>query len=457
MAGSPHPLQEERDSPRAPELHHQVHRTDVDAQLERGSGDHRPQLAPLELLLGREPELARHASVVRRHRPRPETVAEVMGDALSELAGVGEDERRPVLGGELHQPVVDLAPHLVGGDGAQVVLRRLERQLPPSEMADLHHGASLGTTGEKGGECLHRFLGCREADQLRTTANLRLEPLEREGQMAPTLVPGEGVNLVHDDRLHVPERLATPGRGEDQVEGLGRGDEDVRRAAEHLRPLAGRRVASPHLDADGLGRETFPGRELVDGLERTEQVLLHVVAERLERGRRTPRDVRSSRRLSSASRSNRSSAARNAESVLPEPVGAAMSTSSPARMRGQPRLCGSEGVPSADRNQRCTSGWKSPSAGWTASAADANWNGSCGAAMPAFLNAGAVRVKSYPKRPGWTRFPPSQAVPDTSLRRCQTPRYQSTPGETRRCSAPVPPRDRVLRSPRVMARSPQKR
>src|SRR6185369_13619602 len=159
-----------------------------------------------------------------------------------------------------------------------------ERQLPLPEVTDLHHGAALGAPREKGRERLDRLLGCRQADQLRTAANLRLEPLEREGEMASALVPGQGVDLVYDDGLHVSQRLASPGRREDEVERFGRRDENVRWAAEHLRPLAGWRVAGPHLNPDGLGEEAFLGRELVDGLERTEQILLDVVAERLEGG-----------------------------------------------------------------------------------------------------------------------------------------------------------------------------
>src|SRR5215471_10192698 len=99
-------------------------------------------------------------------------------------------------------------------------------------MADLHDGAPLGTPGEERGEGLHRLLRRGQADQLRTAPDLRLETLEREGEMASTLVSGQRVDLVHDDRLHVPERLASSGCGEDEVERLGGGDEHVRRAAQ---------------------------------------------------------------------------------------------------------------------------------------------------------------------------------------------------------------------------------
>ena len=50
--------------------------------------------------------------------------------------------------------------------------------------------------------------------------------------------------------------------------------------------------------------------------------------------------------------------ARKAARVLPEPVGAAMSVSSPAWIRGQPAACGSVGVPKRRWNQSATVGWK---------------------------------------------------------------------------------------------------
>ena len=50
-------------------------------------------------------------------------------------------------------------------------------------------------------------------------------------------------------------------------------------------------------------------------------------------------------------------ALRNAASVLPDPVGAAMSVWRPSRIAAQPRSCADVGAPSVSSNQRATSGW----------------------------------------------------------------------------------------------------
>ena len=70
---------------------------DVDAELERGRGDERPQLAGFEPPLGVEANLAREAAVVRRHRIGPEPLGEMVRHALGEPPRVDEDERRSVL------------------------------------------------------------------------------------------------------------------------------------------------------------------------------------------------------------------------------------------------------------------------------------------------------------------------------------------------------------------------
>src|SRR3569833_3221340 len=49
-------------------------------------------------------------------------------------------------------------------------------------------------------------------------------------------------------------------------------------------------------------------------------------------------------------------ATRNAESVLPLPVGAEMSVGLPARMEGQPSICGSVGDPNLAMNHSRTAG-----------------------------------------------------------------------------------------------------
>src|SRR5690606_16470380 len=112
VAGPPDPLQSNGEPTRRSDLTDQLHRTDVDAQLERGGGDHRPDLAELEPLLRFHAAGARKASVVRGHDALAEPFLEGEADLLRELAGVDEDQRGAVLANQRAEAIVDLGPVL---------------------------------------------------------------------------------------------------------------------------------------------------------------------------------------------------------------------------------------------------------------------------------------------------------------------------------------------------------
>jgi hypothetical protein len=121
-------------------------------------------------------------------------------------------------------------------------------------------------------DLLHRPLRGREADALERPVDEPLEPLDGKRQVGSPFRSCDGVNLVEDQRpdaLHVLARA----RGQEEVERLGCGDQDVRRVAQHRRPLLLRRVAG----ADGDPQVGVQPRQ------RPAQVPLDVVVQGLER------------------------------------------------------------------------------------------------------------------------------------------------------------------------------
>ena len=97
MSRSADALQRDRDGSRRADLADQIDGADVDAELERRRGDDRLELAVLQLLFGRQPQLARQAAVMREHRVFAEPLAEMVRDALGQPPRVDEDQRGPVL------------------------------------------------------------------------------------------------------------------------------------------------------------------------------------------------------------------------------------------------------------------------------------------------------------------------------------------------------------------------
>ena len=80
-----------------------------------------------------------------------------------------------------------------------------------------------------------------------------IEAFEREGQVGAALVVGYSVDFVDDHGADTAKMLARFAGGEEDVKGLGRSDQDVRRVAEHGGTFLGEGVAGADAGAD-LGR-----------------------------------------------------------------------------------------------------------------------------------------------------------------------------------------------------------
>ena len=198
-------------------------------------------------------------------------------------------------------------------------------------------------------------LGGGEADAVGALVGDGVEALEGEGEVGSALVGDEGVDFIDDDGVDVAQSFAAAGGGEQDVERLRGGDEDVRRQLQHAGAVAGGSVSGADHGADGGHEIAAGGGELLDFGEGLVEVLLHVVAESFE-----GRDVEDLGALAKAPvrdwRTRESMQARKAARVLPLPVGAEMSVLRRARMCGQPAICGSVGVPKRAVNHSRTTG-----------------------------------------------------------------------------------------------------
>src|SRR4029077_231910 len=97
------------------------------------------------------------------------------------------------------------------------------------------------------------------------------EALQGQREVGTPLRPGDRMDLIEDDRLDAPERL--PGRTrQEEVQALGRRDEDVRWTAGELAPVLLRRVARPAGDRDPGLRLAEPVRAERDAMQRGAKV-----------------------------------------------------------------------------------------------------------------------------------------------------------------------------------------
>ncbi len=277
-------LEPDRDRARRSDLADQIDRADVDAQLERGRRHHRFQLALLEPLLGVEPQAAGQAAVVRQHGVRSQALAQMVGDALGQAPRIDEDERGAVLADQVGQAVVDLLPHLVAGDRAELVAGHLDGQVHFTAMADVD---DHGRRAEELRHLLDRPHRRRKADALGPRApagfDQRVEAGQSERQVRAALVVDHGVNFVHDQGSRRAQRLAALLGRQQDVERLGRGDQNVRRPLQHLAALPGGGVPGAQGGANGRQRDAALCRQSCDFGQRNFEVLADVVAQRLER------------------------------------------------------------------------------------------------------------------------------------------------------------------------------
>ena len=295
VTGTADPLEPARHRAGRLDLDDEVDRRHVDAELERAGGADAAEEPTRQEVLHLEPLAARDAAVVRARHLLARHLVQLVRDPLGLPPAVDEDDRAPVL----HHQVVHLAEHrghqarpflwrqpgrvLAGCDGGppHVGGRRDHRQIDPRHLAGVKDH-DLAVPAQVARHLLERPLRGAQPDALRVAPAQRGQPLERQRQVRAALVRHQRVDLVHDHRVDLAQPLAG-GRGQEEVERLGRGDEDLGRLAELLAPRRRTGVAGADADRGGPEVEPVARRHLGDLGERRGQVALDVVGQRLER------------------------------------------------------------------------------------------------------------------------------------------------------------------------------
>src|SRR4051794_19856188 len=260
----------------------QIDVSDVDAELQRRGGDERFQSSVLEPRLRIETFLLRQTAVMRGDGVFAEAVAEVARDAFGHAARVDENQRRFVFDDELREAVVVVLPHLVRHHRLDFAARDFECEIDGAAMAfvDDFYGQIRSKVFRY---FLDRLLrrGKPEAQQ-RLRGDL-LQALERDGQVCAAARADDGVDFVDDDGARGAQHLAAALRGQQQVERFGRGDQDVRRLAQHGRALGRGRITGPHRRRDPRRVQPHVLGDPPDAAPRFREVLVNVRAERLQR------------------------------------------------------------------------------------------------------------------------------------------------------------------------------
>ena len=211
-----------------------------------------------------------------------EPVAQGAGHALGQAPGVDEDQRGPVPFDQRRHAVVEALGRLSGQHRFQRRIRQFDGEIPLAPVSRVDD-ATIGAAGQEASDFLDGILGGGKSHPIEFLSGQPLQPFQRKRQVRAALAADERVDFIHDHGArgfqHAPSAFA----GEEDIGGLRRRDQDVGRAFAHDGPEGGRGVPGADLGADRHPRRAVFEQLGVDAFQRRFQVLVDVVAERLER------------------------------------------------------------------------------------------------------------------------------------------------------------------------------
>ncbi len=292
VIGPADPLQECREAARRSDLADQFDWPDIDTEFERGGRHQRAKVTAAQPGLNPLPSLLRQAAVMRGDLAVAEPLAELVRDPLGHPPGVDEDDRGLVLMHVAGDQVEDLGHLLGGGYGPEFVAWQLHAQVELAAVARVHDGAARrairlaplsARPDQQPGHGLDRPLRRGQSDPLHRLIRHVHQPFQGQREMGSALVPGDGVDLVHNDCAGGAEHCARPLGRQQQVERLRRGDQEVGRPLQHRGPLSRRGVPGPDRDPDRRRGQAKLGGHRGNLGQRTLQVLPDVHRERFQR------------------------------------------------------------------------------------------------------------------------------------------------------------------------------
>ena len=273
VVGAAGALQQPRRPLRCPHLDHQVDIAPIDAEIEAGGGDDRPQPPRRHGILGLASRLDAQRAMVDADRQRMVVLGpQIAKHQLRHRPRIDEHDR------QLRR--LD-APHhrrrrpaaIMAGPGNPVLGNQdFDDRLRPRIARHQRNRGRIGIGRQPALISLRIGNRRRQPDPPQPRRQL-LQPRQRQTQLVAALRRRKGMDLVDDDRPHPRQHRRRIGIGNQQRQRLRCRQQDLRRPLALALLAVRRRVTRPRLDPD-----IEP-----DLLHRRQQVPLHIGRQRLQR------------------------------------------------------------------------------------------------------------------------------------------------------------------------------
>ena len=230
-----------------------------------------------------------------RHEVLAQAIGQVVGDAFRQSPGVDEHQGGAVGLDQLGEAIIHVRPNGIGRDRAEFVLGCVDSQIHLPALSHVNDVAGVwrpygfpvfspaAAADQESGNGFQGSLRGGKPDAIRFHVRDGIQAFEGKRDVRAAFVPGQGVDFIDDDRADGAQDIPALAGRQEQVQGFGRGDENMGRAAKHVLSIFCGRVARADFDPY-LRKEKSGGQGVSRNLtQRLPEILLHVVAQGLER------------------------------------------------------------------------------------------------------------------------------------------------------------------------------
>ena len=139
-----------------------------------------------------------------------------------------------MLADQFNYAVINLVPHLIGGDCTESAGRNFDCEIELSLVSNIDdHRIGAAIAGEKVCNFFDGLLGGRKPNAHRRTISKRFQPLQRKCEMSAAFIISYGMDFIHDYSFNIAQDCAASFRRQENIERFRSSNQNVWRTFQH--------------------------------------------------------------------------------------------------------------------------------------------------------------------------------------------------------------------------------